>query len=71
VKSFALFGRELSRRPVRALVGLGLEYAGYFAGCLFAAILLLTRFPLRLLDRATGWRLRERFIELIARVSPS
>jgi hypothetical protein len=70
VKGVALFGRELGRRPAGAILGLGLEYAGFFAGCFFALLLLATRLPLGLADRVTGWRLRERCIDAIARLSP-
>ena len=70
MKGLALFGRALSKRPLGAMLGLVIEYLGYLAACLFVMILLLTRLPLRLVDRAFGLRLRERFIDLIARVSP-
>lgn len=63
-------GRSLRARPLRTLLGLGLEYAGYLAACVFALLLIATRGPLAWLDRGLGLRLRERFIELIARVSP-
>jgi hypothetical protein len=58
------------RRPVRTTLGLGVEYGMFASGMGLAAALFLTRVPLRLLDRATGLRLRERFIELLARISP-
>jgi hypothetical protein len=70
LRGVALFGRRLRVRPLSAILGLALEYAGYFAACLFVIALLLTRAPLRLLDWAFGLRLRERAINLIARVSP-
>lgn len=70
MKSFALFGRAVRARPIGAVAGLAVEYAGFFAACLFAALLLLTRAPLRGIDRLTGLRLRERFIDLLARISP-
>jgi hypothetical protein len=42
-----------------------------FAAAVFLALgLFLTRAPLRVLDRTLGWRLRERFVDLLARVSP-
>lgn len=63
-------GRALRERPVRTLLGLLVEYAGFVAACIFALLLIITRVPLALIDRSTGLRLRERFIELIARVSP-
>jgi hypothetical protein len=63
-------GRSLRARPLRTLFGLGLEYAGYVAACVFALLLVATRAPLAWIDQSTGLRLRERFIELIARVSP-
>lgn len=65
----ALFRRELSRRPFGAVLGLSIEYAAYVAAWIFVLLLLLTRLPLRWLDRVCGLRLRERFIELIARVA--
>lgn len=64
------FGRSLRARPLHTLLGLGLEYAGYLAACVFALLLIATRAPLAWLERGTGLRLRERLIELIARVSP-
>lgn len=42
-----------------------------FAAAVFLALgLFLTRVPLGMVDRAFGFRLRERFIDLLARVSP-
>jgi hypothetical protein len=55
-----------SRAPLRLLV----EYLVFVAAVLFALSLYATRAPLRLVDRATGLRLRERFIDLIARIAP-
>ena len=42
----------------------------FASGVFLALCLFLTRVPLRLVDRAFGLRLRERFIERIARLSP-
>jgi hypothetical protein len=70
VKGLEQLGRSLRARPLRTLLGLGLEYAGYVAACVFALLLVASRSPLAWLDRSTGWKLRERCIELIARVSP-
>ena len=63
-------GQALRERPLRTLLGLLVEYAGFVAACIFALLLIVTRVPLALIDRSTGLRLRERCIELIARVSP-
>lgn len=70
MSGLALFGRELRRRPLRAASRLFVEYAGYLAACFFVLLLLATRVPFRLLDRAFGVRLRERCIDAIARLSP-
>jgi len=64
------FVRALRERPVRALAGLLVEYAGYVAACVFVLLLLATRLPLGFIDRTTGLRLRERCIDLIARIAP-
>ena len=68
--AFALFGVALRRSPLIAGLGLVVEYAMFAAAVFLALTLLVTRVPLRLLDHALGLRLRERFIELIARLSP-
>lgn len=70
MKGLALFGRALRERPFGASAGLILEYAGFFAASVFVLLLVLTRAPLRVVDRVFGLRLRERFIDLVARASP-
>jgi hypothetical protein len=68
--AFAHFGTACRAAPVRTSFGLIAEW-GMFAAAVFLALaLFVTRVPLRLLDRALGLRLRERFIDLLARVSP-
>lgn len=64
------FGAALRQQPIRTGVALGVEYATFAAGVGLALGLFVTRVPLRIADRALGLRLRERFIELIARISP-
>lgn len=70
MKGLALFATSLRARPLKTAAGLGVEYAGFVAACVFAALLLLTRVPLAWLDRVTGLGLRERLIDRIARLSP-
>jgi hypothetical protein len=67
---FALFGAALRQAPVRNGFGLVIEYLMFASAVFLALLLFLTRVPLRLIDRAFGLRLRERFIEGIARLSP-
>lgn len=68
--AFSLFGAALRQRPLRVGLGLFVEY-GMFASAVFLALALFaTRIPLGQIDRAFGLRLRERFVELLARVSP-
>ena len=64
------FREAWRRKPVRSTLALGVEYGMFASGMGLAAALFLTRVPMRLLDSATGLRLRERFIELLARISP-
>lgn len=66
----ALFQAALRERPLRTSAGLAAEYAMFASGLGLALGLFATRVPLRLLDRALGLQLRERFIALLARVSP-
>jgi hypothetical protein len=66
----ALFQAAMRERPLHTGGGLALEYAMFASGLGLALSLYATRVPMRLVDDALGLRLRERFIELIARVSP-
>lgn len=70
VASFQAALRAHREHPLRTSAGLATEYAMFASGLGLALGLFATRVPLRLLDRALGLRLRERFVELIARVSP-
>src|SRR5215471_14404922 len=64
------YGSPVQRKPFGNPLGLVLEYL-MFASAVFLAIsLYLTRHPMALLDRVLGLRLRERFVEFIARMSP-
>ncbi len=58
------------RTPFQAGLGLFVEYAMFASAVFLALALFATRVPLRLLDRAFGLRLRERFVDFLARVSP-
>jgi hypothetical protein len=66
----ALFWAALRERPLRVGFGLVVEYGMFASGMALALGLFVARVPLRLLDGAFGLGLRERFIELIARISP-
>jgi len=68
--ALGLFRSAVRERPVAAPLGLGVEYAMFASGLSLALGLFATRVPLRILDRALGLRTRERFIELLARISP-
>jgi hypothetical protein len=63
-------GASLRERPLVAGFVLGLEYAMFASAVGLALGLFATRVPLRVADRMFGLRLRERFVELLARVSP-
>ena len=55
---------------MRTSLGLCVEYALFASGIFLAAGLFVSLFPFRIIDRTFGLRLREHFVELIARVSP-
>lgn len=70
-RSAAELFREAARgRPIRAGLGLGVEYAMFASAVGLAVTLFATRVPLRVVDRAFGLDLRGRFVELLARISP-
>jgi hypothetical protein len=68
--AFELFGEALGQRPLGASAGLIAEYGMFASALVLAGSLYVTKVPMAAVDRALGLRLRERFIELIARVSP-
>jgi hypothetical protein len=66
-----LFGSALRGGGiVRSLVGLFIEYLTFAAAVFLALLLFATRYPLGFLDRALGFRLRQRVVDALARVSP-
>jgi hypothetical protein len=68
--AFELFGASRRARPIAAPAGLILEYGMFASAVVLAGSLFVTRVPLAAVDRALGLRVRERFVDLIARVSP-
>lgn len=70
MSGFALFLAAARKNPVRSALGLIVEYAMFASAIFLALSLLVTRVPLRVLDGAFGLRLRERFVDFIAKVSP-
>jgi hypothetical protein len=70
LSSLSLFWKDSRGNPLVAAYKLAAEYLTFFAAVGFALTLGATRLPMRVLDRALGLRLRERFIDLIARISP-
>lgn len=58
------------KNPARPAFGLVLEYLMFASAVFLALMLFATRVPLRMLDTALGLRLRERFVDFIARLSP-
>ena len=69
-RSFSLFRASARERPIGATAGLVVEYAMFASAVGLAFTLFATRVPMGALDRALGTRLRERFVELLAKVSP-
>jgi hypothetical protein len=64
------FSNELKRAPVRTATGLVVEYSMFASAVFLAASLRATRAPMAVADRYLGLRLRDRFVDLIARISP-
>jgi hypothetical protein len=69
-RSLSLFRAAARERPIGASAGLVVEYAMFASAVGLALTLFATRVPMRALDRTLGLRTRERFVELLARVSP-
>jgi len=65
-----LFRAALAEKPVRTSLGLAGEYLTFGSAVFMALSLYATRKPMAAVDRALGLRLRERFVDFIARVSP-
>lgn len=69
-RSISLFRAAARERPIGAAAGLVVEYAMFASAVGLALALFATRVPMGALDRALGTRVRERFVELLAKVSP-
>lgn len=65
-----LFRAALDEKPVRTTLGLAVEYLTFGSAVFMALSLYATRKPMAAVDRALGLGLRERFVDLIARISP-
>ena len=65
-----LFAHALRQKPLGTSLGLVVEYLTFASAVFLAMSLYLTRKPMAFVDRLLGLRLRERFLELIARISP-
>jgi hypothetical protein len=66
----ALFREAVKEHPVKSVGGLVLEYGMFASGLFLAAALYSARVPLSAVDRALGLKLRERCVDLLARLSP-
>jgi hypothetical protein len=64
-----LFLAKLRTRPAAALGGLALDYATFAAMVPFFVLLWVFKWPLRLLERITGWRVRKALVDAIAKVA--
>ena len=64
-----LFVAKLRARPAAAVAGLLRDYATYAAMVPFLILLWVFKWPLWLVDRMTGWRVREGVIKAIAKVA--
>jgi hypothetical protein len=65
-----LFGEALAQKPLRTSLGLAVEYLTFGSAVFMALSLYATRKPMAAVDRALGLGLRQRFVDLIARISP-
>lgn len=65
-----LFGEALAQKPLRTSLGLAVEYLTFGSAVFMALSLYATRKPMAAVDRAFGLGLRQRFVDLIARISP-
>lgn len=68
--SVGLFREAARGRAIRAGLGLVVEYAMFASAVGLALGLFATRVPLRAADRVLGLRVREGFVNLLARISP-
>ncbi len=69
MRGLSLFRKKFSKEPLRVLWHLCVDYAVYTGICFFVLFLLLSKGPLRLVDAVAGLSVRERLIEIIARLS--
>lgn len=66
----ALFWQKLRTSPLRTAGSLAVEYAMFEAATALALSVYLTRKPLVFVERVSGIRVRQRFVDFVARLSP-
>jgi hypothetical protein len=66
----ALFWEKLRKAPLSAAGSLAVEYAMFETAAALALSIYLTRKPLAFVERVSGVRVRERFVDFVARLSP-
>jgi hypothetical protein len=69
MRGVSLFRQQFEKEPVKTLVRLLIDYFVYTGMCFFVVFLLLSKWPLHLVDSITGLSVREKLIDLIAKVS--
>ena len=66
MRAVELLVEKAAKSPFKSFIGMANDYVLYLLAVLFFLFLVVVRWPLALVDRLTGWDLRERFIKFIA-----
>lgn len=69
MRSIKLFKEKFKNNPLKAFAGLFMDYSVYFSLCFFALVLTILKLPFVLIEKLTGFMIRERFINLIMKIS--
>jgi hypothetical protein len=69
MKSLTHFSSKLGKHPLMAVLGLVIDYLIYIGIVFFFLLLLIMKWPMRFIDKITGLRSREGFIDIIGKIA--
>jgi hypothetical protein len=69
MKALSHFGDKLGKHPLMAVLGLIIDYFIYIGIVFFFILLLIMKWPMRFIDKITGLKSREGFIDIIGKIA--
>jgi hypothetical protein len=69
MQGIILFLDKIKKRPLQTISDLARDYTNFTGLCFFFLILILYKKPFRFIEERSGIKVRDKFIDLIARIA--